>query len=146
MGCFYDKEGEVIMPSDWVFIAISILSLAGIYLISQANLRNYFKKMNFKQQIKVENLKLKQLEKELGLKGKTRSVASEPANNDISDLVSYSIDRYMNKDEDDDSSDWLTDIISNAAKNNPELVQQVIGRLTSGKGGDEQQQIKVLGD
>jgi hypothetical protein len=81
------------MPSDWVFIAISLFSLAGIYAITQTNLRNYMKKRNFDLQLSAEKLKLKKLESDLGLKNKKTSVVQPSSPTLLEQLSSIDLDK-----------------------------------------------------
>ena len=55
------------MPSDWVFIAIGLMSIASIYAISTVQFRTWMKKQNFNLSIQAEKLKLQKLRKEMGM-------------------------------------------------------------------------------
>lgn len=143
------------MPSDWVFIAISIFSLAGIYLISQANLRNYFKKKNFDLQIQAEKLKLQKIKQDLGLKkGSTANPGQDLNTMDLlknidMDQIKKLIGMVQKKDDDiidiEPEEQTPTDLIMQIANDHPELVQQFLGSIGK-KGSPGQEKIHYLGE
>jgi len=136
-------------------IAGSIISLIGFIIIIQLNNTNWFKRQNWKfqaQNIKAENkLKLKKLERELGLQ---QSMKSQPealgASNSsgislLSDLapllskldgdqLSALAERFLPEGGGEEAG-GVSGALLNFAQENPEVVQGIIKGI-SGKIGD----------
>ena len=127
------------MVSDIGLISVGLISIAGMIIITQLMQSNYFKKMTFKHKLwqtkKLDTLNLKKMEKSLGIDKKTKGTGLEGI--DIKGLIQ----QYMGGEEDEDSDNWLLNAIGQVAQENPELVQQVIGKVTGNTANDEHKNI-----
>jgi len=134
----------------------SFMSLIGMIIIVELSHSNWFKKENFKIQrdvVKAENkLKLKKLERELGLSGKNSGLASSnvsensPTNlltslapllskldgDQIMDLA----DRFLPEGAEGAEPSGITGTLLQYAQENPEMVQKILGSLTNKLGGE----------
>lgn len=125
------------MPSDWVFIALGLMSIATVWLINGSSFRTWAKKQNFSLKIRAENIKLKQLERQLNIKSpnETKGLLENLKGldlNKINDLIGM-VQRRDDLDEDEAPS--IENTLIDIAQNNPELVQKVLGNL-GGSGSD----------
>jgi len=134
------------MISDAGVIGVAIISLATAYIISQSQLRNWMKKQNFSLQVQAEKLKLKKLEKDLGLKrgstalpqGENKSLTETLAGLDLNKIKELA--GLLNKDDtevDYEDQPSIEGFISDVVQNNPELVQQFLGKLGDKTGSGE---------
>jgi len=132
------------MITDVGMVAVAMISLATAYIISQSQLRNWMKKQNFSLQVQAEKLKLKKLEKDLGLKrgstappqGENKSLTETIAGLDLNKIKELA--GLLNKDDTDidyEDQPSIEGFISDVVQNNPELVQQFLGKLQGGKDG-----------
>jgi len=133
-------EGELIF--------LGFIMLIGQIILLQMWNANWFKKENFKMQrdtIKAENrIKLKKMEKELGLKGQSASTEIKNETN-IMDLLK-NLDRDKIADilemlqggENEPEGDTLTDIIN---KLPPEVIQNFLKGVNVGKKEDFTSQV-----
>ena len=143
------------MISDVGMIVVSLISLAGMVLLFTLNNSTWFKKENFKIQKKTlmdENrIKLKRLERELGLQASPNMPYQEPRSaldvggdllgvlkNLDSDQVKGLAAKFLNPDEpayDAPESDITSTLIDYATKH-PEVVQGLLEGVTKGKTSD----------
>jgi len=132
------------MITDVGMVAVAIISLATAYIISQSSLRNWMKKQNFSLQMQAEKIKLKKLERDLGLKGGKKISGPEPTLTET--LGNIDLDKIkdlanmISKDQDNDydlgdDEPSVEGFIADVVKNNPDLVQQFLGKLQGGKDG-----------
>lgn len=119
------------MVSDVGIITTSIISLAGMVLFFIINNNNWFKRQNFKlqaQNVKAENkLKLKKLEKELGLESKKKGI--DLGGLDIPSLIAQYAAGGGESDE-----GGVGGVISEFVQDNPELVQSLLSGIGGNKG------------
>ena len=140
------------MVTDIGLIAVSIISLAGMILLFTLNNSTWFKKENWKMQKKTimdENrIKMKRLEKELGLKAGSTTAYQEPKStmdlagdilpvlkNLSGDQIQGLADKFLNPEEppyDAPESDITTTLLEYATKN-PEMVKGLLEGFTKGK-------------
>jgi len=141
------------MVTDTGLIVMSLISLAGMVLIFTLNNSTWFKKENFKIQKKVlmdENrIKMKRLERELGLKNAAPVEYTEPRN--TLDVAGDILPILKNLDGEqikglagiflgnDDERDYdapepdLTSMLVDYATKNPEVVQGLLNGITKPK-------------
>lgn len=119
------------MVSDTGIIVTSIISLMGMVLFFMINNSNWFKRENFKLQVatvKAENkLKMKKLEKELGINQKKSPIQDI----DVKGLIS----EYLGGDEEPREGSILDSIPPSVIegfldKIPPEKIQEILGGLT----------------
>lgn len=119
------------LVSDVGIITTSIISLAGMVLFFIINNNNWFKRQNFKlqaQNVKAENkLKLKKLEKELGLESKKKGI--DLGGLDIPSLIAQYAAGGGESDE-----GGVGGVISEFVQDNPELVQSLLSGIGGNKG------------
>lgn len=121
------------MISDTGIIATSLIGMMGMFLFLLLSNQNWFKRENFKLQaatVKAENkLKLKKLEKELGISQKPKNDLS---NIDIKGLIS----EYLGGEEEPREGSILDAIPSSVVegfldKIPPEKIQEILGGLAN---------------
>lgn len=144
------------MVSDAGLIIVSVISLAGMVLLFTLNNSTWFKKENFKIQKKAvmdENrIKLKKLEKEMGLTGKSVVPAyQEPKSaletggnllevlkNLSGDQIQGLADRFLSPEETEGREpQGVLENLLEFANNNPELAEQFIKGISNKKENTE---------
>ena len=144
------------MVSDTGLIVVSIISLAGMVLLFALNNSTWFKKENFKIQKKIvmdENrIKLKKLEKEMGITGGVGAPYQEPksmletggnlleiAKNLSPDQLTMLADKYLGGgDEYQDQEPGMLEKALDFANKNPEIAAKFLEGVTKGgQQGDE---------
>jgi len=146
------------MVSDVGLIAMSFISLAGMVLLFILNTSTWFKKENFKIKkaavVGENRIKLKKLEKELGLKGTNIPTGNEQRStmevggdllgilkNLNGDQIQGLADKFLKpKDEIDEGyeerpPDTITSLLE-FANNNPELAESFLKGVTGAKKGE----------
>jgi len=138
------------MVSDVGMITVSIISLAGMVLLFALNNSTWFKKENFKIQKKIvmdENrIKLKKLEKEMGIVGgkpyQEPQTPLETGSNLLSVLKNLDgeqiqglADKFLKPEDQQeyDSPPSTMESLLDFANNNPEIAQQFLKGVTSAK-------------
>jgi len=135
----------------------SFMSLIGMIIIVELSHSNWFKKENFKIQrdvVKAENkLKLKKLERELGLSGKNSGLASSNVSENSPTNLLTSLAPLLSKLEPDqimeladrflpegiggdDEPSGISGALLSYAQENPEMVQKILGSLSGKIGGE----------
>ena len=113
-------------------IISSLISMLGFFIWSERNNINWYKKMNFKQGIKVENLKIAKIKKDLDLKYRDEKEDKgliESIKDLDADKIKNVLSMLQGDDEEDlgDEGEPITDIINQALKN-PDLIKQFLGK------------------
>ena len=142
------------MVSDAGLIVVSIISLAGMVLLFALNNSTWFKKENFKIQKKAvmdENrIKLKKMEKELGLTSTTRpyrepQTTLETGGNVLNLLKNLNgeqlqtlADKFLGNEETDyeEQPKGTIDSLLEFANNNPELAAEFLEKFSGKKDSD----------
>lgn len=145
------------MVSDVGLIAMSFISLAGMVLLFILNTSTWFKKENFKIKkaavVGENRIKLKKLEKELGLKGTNLPTGNDSRStmevggdllgllkNLNTDQIQGLADKFLPKEEADEGyeerpPDTMTSLLE-FANNHPELAESFLKGVTGGKKGE----------
>jgi hypothetical protein len=139
-------EGELVL--------VSIISTVGMIVVTQLITHNFFKKELFKADLqrtkRLDSLKLQQLKKEMGLTKKIISADDSQQKLDLGPIINAitgggSTQEYDDDEEDDDGGgNPLIDVIANVAKSNPDLVKNVIGKITGP--GNKTEEVHYLGE
>jgi len=120
----------------------SFVSLMGMIIILQLNTRNWFKKENFKMQktnIMNENrLKLRKLEKDMGLQKSKITTGEGGVNGIIGEVIS----NYV-KDKGGDTG-GLGGLIGDFLEDNPEVVKSFIEGFTNKDGNSSNQNTRLF--
>ena len=110
----------------------SFVSLCGIIIVIELNNRNWFKRKNFLLGQQVEKIKLKKLERDLNIKP-TKTTDEKTLLESVKGLDIDKIKNLLNivqNDEDESETDnSLTSVITNLIENNPELVEKYAPEL-----------------
>jgi len=130
----------------------SFISLIGFLIFQERSVKNYFRKENFKLQksnIMAENkLKLKKLEREMGLTGSNSTVTKEEntgiggllplLKNLDSDTITNLLPLLSGGGGDGSAPEGLTESLLNFAEENPEIVKGLLDGLKIGKPKEEE--------
>jgi hypothetical protein len=124
-------------------VIVSLITTMGMVGVTQLINHNYFKKQTFlhklRQEKRIDGLKIKKLEREMGLKATKQSNDSLPQNNPMNDLIQAGISKYLefqeSNDQGDDDGEEKTDItteILKYARENPEVAQAFLSKINLG--------------
>jgi len=126
-------------------IVTSLIGLAGIFLFNLINNSNWFKRENFKIQksnIMAENrIKLRKMERELGLPNKT-TIKETPTGNILDTLKNLDIDKIqgildlLGNKEELEEDETPTDKLIKMVTENPQIINKVLGSLGDNKKDD----------
>lgn len=144
------------MVTDTGLIVCSVISLIGMLIFFTINNNNWFKRQNFKVQVanvKAENkLKIKKLERELGINTTSKSVSSLSTDtpnilsslapilkNLDGDQLKGLAEQFLPEAAEETEPDGIGGMLLNFAQENPEIVEGLLQGITKGKealGGD----------
>lgn len=131
------------MITDSGIIVVSIISMFGFIAVMFLSQYNYFKKKKFNfelgRQRKIDKLKFNQLKKEMKLPEDTKD--SSQTNLDLNGIIRNIASNYNNDEEEDEEGGMLEGILGKVVEENPELVSNLLGKITNKNEDQEQEQV-----